>query len=142
MGVASQIVDYLREVASACVECGLCTQIQREENQLPLTYGSIASRLVAGIDAAAEQGRQLNSGDIPQDVYEFTRACLTCGRCTADCPVSIRGASASIAARAVLASAMPCIVDDYRRYRCDYADSHYSKIREGQPFEFEDTLPR
>ena len=128
----SETKSYLEEVRDACIECGLCTAFQREMGQEPLTFGEIARKLLYADAVAQGEGRVLKGKDMPEDVYGFARACLMCGRCTAHCPVDIRAPKVVAAARAVIAEAMPRTTADYRRYRCDRADSMYRRIRTAQ----------
>lgn len=124
-----KVREYLGAVRDECIGCGICTAFQQEEGQVPLAFGEIAGRLLEADEAAAAEGRSLKGLDLPEDIYDFARSCLMCGRCTSRCPVDIRAPKAVAAARSVIAQAMPRIVDDYRRYRCDRADSMFSRIR-------------
>ena len=138
----AKVVEYLKSIDSDCVRCGICLSAQEEFGQNPMMFGDIASRLLEAIGAAEAQGRELVLEDIPDDIVDFSRACLTCGRCTADCPVDIRAGKAVMAARAVIAAASPEIARSYRRYRCDLDDSMFSRMRETTGGVYEEFLPR
>ena len=124
--------EYLQSVLDDCIECGVCTEFQSQMGQVPLTFGQLAGKLLVAEDAAAAEGRALSGRDMPEDVYDFARSCLLCGRCTSRCPVDIRALKAVAAVREAISEAMPRTVDDYRRYRCDRADSMFNRIRATQ----------
>jgi fumarate reductase (CoM/CoB) subunit B len=124
--------DYLQSVYEDCIECGVCTSFQEQMGQVPLTFGEIARKLMDAEDAAAAEGGSLSGRNMPEDVYDFARSCLMCGRCTSRCPVDIRAPKVVAAAREVIVEAMPRVVGDYRRYRCDRADSMFNRIRTTQ----------
>ncbi len=113
----NEVRDYLDSVESDCIGCGICTQVQDTCGQLfRFTMAELASAV--------------KDNDVMSDeAYDFTRACLTCGRCTADCPVDIRVPQVVMACRSVVCDTWPQIADEYRMYRCDLDDSNYSRMR-------------
>lgn len=121
--------EYLQSALDDCIECGICTSFQEEMGQIPLAFGQLAGKLLAAEDAAVAESRALSGRDMPEDAYDFARSCLLCGRCTSQCPVDIRAPKVVAAAREVICEAMPRTVGDYRRYRCDRADSMFNRIR-------------
>ena len=134
--------EYLQQVVADCVQCGLCTEYHEWEQQTPITYGDIAQRLLDMASAADAQGHALKPTDLPEDIYDFARSCLTCGRCTAGCPVEIRASKMAMTVRSIIVEAMPNVISDYRRYRCDLDDSMYIRMRRVRGTEYEEVLPR
>ncbi|MGI6216205.1 MAG: (Fe-S)-binding protein [Coriobacteriales bacterium] len=139
----SSTLDYLKSVADDCIGCGICTQVQAPCGQVyQLEFGDIATRLLDAADAAKGEGREVVIDDIPDDIQEFSRACMLCGRCTAHCPAEIEAGKVSSAARSFVLGASPEIKAEYRRYRCDLDDSMYSRVRAVQGVSRSESLSR
>ncbi|MBR2522282.1 MAG: (Fe-S)-binding protein [Coriobacteriales bacterium] len=83
----------------------------------------------------------MEASDIPFEAYDFARACMLCNRCVADCPVGIRAASVVSAVRSALIEADPSLADQYRNYRCDLADSMFTRIRSLFGTEYDEAIP-
>ncbi len=129
----------LSDVADRCIGCGLCVNVQGDCGQKnPINFGNLASAFLQSKDFAKEHECDFAVSDISSEIYDFTRICLTCSRCTSRCPVGIRASKTIIAARSVLNAASPEILKEYRRYRCDMADSHYVRMRKLTGAEYED----
>ncbi|MCB2180308.1 (Fe-S)-binding protein [bacterium] len=119
-----KIYLHLQDFADDCIQCGECLQVCSWLDDLGLTPGEIAEKVVGG--------------DVDEAFVQSLQRCALCGLCSQMCAVDLNPAEMFQMSREVLVQQGKIVLDDYDLMQVDRDWHYFSLYRSTYEIKFND----